>query len=324
MNEHTLAESLADAGIAAGADRLPAQADVLLLQQLSSDQLQARRRRFAGLLREQDDCPHDNGGAISIRDDQTVAYLADGARVTVHHASGALGYVSGLAPAEFPFAHAPERAALVRLVQERAHKLNLADWAGPNAELRFENLFRTLGRGADRAGRESATTLFRAIGAYRQYIGGIPVLGAASGAIQLAGDGRLDGLSLQVRPANGEVLERAALIAPEAGARQILAQLSALLGQRDIPADMVESAAMQFGYLDLGKRKPQRLLAPSYVAKIVLRHKTVRQAYVLAAAATGRPYLDLPVFGSEAPVTRGRTDIGGARNCTVKSERSPR
>jgi hypothetical protein len=67
---------------------------------------------------------------------------------------------------------------------------------------------------------------------------------------------------------------------------------------------------MQFGYLDLGKRKPQRVLAPSYVAKIVLRHKTGRQAYVLAVAATERPYLNLPVFGSEAVVTPERTDVG--------------
>jgi hypothetical protein len=310
MNEQTLLQALIGNGIGNGVSPPPSHADVLLLQQLSSDQLQARIRRLVGVLREQDDCPHDNGGTVSVREDQTVAYLADGARATVYHASGALRYVSGLAPAEFPFAHPPAREALVRLVEERARKLNLDDWAGANGELRFENLFQTFGRGTDRAGKHSATTLFRAIGAYRQYVGGIAVLGAASSAIQVAGHGRLDGLSLQVRPANGEVLERAALIEPEAGARGLLAQLSALLGQREIPADAVESAVMQFGYLDLGKRKPQRVLAPSYVAKIVLRHNTGRQAYVLAVAATERPYLNLPVFGSEAAVTRGRTDIG--------------
>ena len=311
MNEQTLLQSLN--GI--GASPPPTQADVLLLQQLPTDQVLARLRRFTGLLREQDDCPHDNGGAISVREDQTVAHLADGARAIVYHASGALRYVSGLAPAESSFARAPERESLVRLVEERARKLNLADWAGANGELRFENLFQTLGRGADRSGKQSAATLFRAIGAYRQYVGGIAVLGAASGAIRLAGDGRLDGLSLQVRPANGEVLERAALIEPEAGARQLIAQLSALLGQREISEGAVESATMQLGYLDLGKRKPQRVLAPAYVARIVLRHKSERQAYVLAVAATERPYLNLPVFGSETVATRGRTDVG---RCEVR------
>jgi hypothetical protein len=301
MNEQTLLTSLRET---------PAHADVLLLAQLSRDQLQARARRFVGLLREQDGCPNDDGSSWKQNDSQTVIHLTGGARAVLYHASGALRYVSGLAPASSPFARGAEQDTLLRLVQERALKLKLADWAGTNAELRFEHLFRTLGRGTDRTGKQSEATLFRAIGAYRQFVGGIPVLGAASAAVQVAGDGQLDTLAILTRPANGEVLERAAVIAPLDGARRILGQLSSLLGQREIPGDAVESATLEFGYLDLGKRKPQRVLAPAYVAKIVLRHRNVRQAYVLAAAATERPYLEIPVFGSEAPVTRGRTDVG--------------
>jgi len=69
------------------------------------------------------------------------------------------------------------------------------------------------------------------------------------------------------------------------------------------------AAAPQFGYLDLGKRKTQRVLAPSYVAHVVLRHKTGRQAYVLAVRATERAYLDLPVYGGEIVAGHGRTEI---------------
>jgi hypothetical protein len=305
MNEQTLLTSLAET---------PAHADVLLLQQLSRDQLQARARRFVGLLREQDGCPNDDGSSWKQDDSQTVIHLTGGARAVLYHASGALRYVSGLAPASSPFKHGTEQDTLLRLVQERALQLKLADWAGQggntSAELRFEHLFRTLGRGTDRAGKQSEATLFRAIGAYRQFVGGIPVLGAASAAVQVAGDGQLDTLAILTRPANGEVLERAAVIAPQDGARRIIGQLSSVLGQREIPGDAVESATLEFGYLDLGKRKPQRVLAPAYVAKIVLRHRNVRQAYVLATAATEKPYLEIPVFGSEAPATRGRTDVG--------------
>ena len=70
-----------------------------------------------------------------------------------------------------------------------------------------------------------------------------------------------------------------------------------------------ESATLQFGYLDLGKRKTQRVLAPGYVAHVVLRHKTGRQAYVLAVRATERAYLDLPVYGGEIVAGKGRTEI---------------
>jgi hypothetical protein len=306
MNDHTLLHMLA--GACADA-RLPEQADILLLQTPTREQLKARARRFVALLQEHGDCPHDNGGTWQLRDDHTVIYLPDGARAMVYHASGALRYVSGLAPAESPFGHEAERDVLQRLVEERAHKLTLSDWAGPNGELRFERLFRTRGQGADPAGKASATTLFRALGAWRQYAGGIPVLGAASVALRLAGDGRLDALSVQVRPANGEVLDRAAIIEPQTGARQIVAQLGALLGQKDIPGGLVESATLQFGYLDLGKRKPQRVLAPAYVARVVLRHKTVRQAYVLAVRATERAYLELPLYGGEIVAGHGRTEI---------------
>ncbi len=310
MDIHTLAASLHDAG----AGKPPSHADVLLLQPLSREQLLARARRFIGLLREQDGCPNRDAGSWKQTDAHTVIHLPGGARAVLYHASGALRYVSGLAPAAAPFSRGTEQDTLLRLVQERALKLQLADWAGhgthAGAELRFEHLFRTLGRGTDRAGKQSDATLFRAIGAYRQFIDGIPVLGAASCAVQVAGEGQLDTLAILTRPGDGEVLERAAVIAPEAGARQILAQLAALLGQRDLPRGAVESSVLQFGYLDLGKRKPQRVLAPAYVAKIVLRHRHVRQAYVLATAATERPYLDIPVYGSAAPVTRGRTDVG--------------
>lgn len=182
--------------------------------------------------------------------------------------AGALRYVSGLAPAERPFEHEAERDVLQRLVEQRARKLNLSDRAGPNGELRFEHLFRTRGQGADPAGKTSAATLFRALGAWRLYAGGIPVLGAASAA-----------------------------------------QLGALLGQRDVPGGLVESASLQFGYLDLGKRKAQRVLAPSYVTRVVLRHKTVRQTYVLAVRATERAYLELPVYGGEIVARHGRTEI---------------
>jgi hypothetical protein len=306
MSDHTLLHMLA--GACADA-RIPDQADILLLQTPTREQLHARARRFVALLQEHDDCPHASGGTWQQRDDHTVIHLPDGARAMVYHASGALRYVSGLAPTAAPFEHEADRAVLRRLVEERAHKLTLSDWAGPNGELRFERLFRTLGQGTDPAGKTSATTLFRALGAWRQVVGGIPVLGAASAALRLAGNGRLDALSVHVRPANGEVLDRAAIIEPQAGARQIVTQLTTLLGQREVPAGLVESALLRFGYLDPGKRKAQRVLAPAYVAQIVLRHKTGRQAYVLAVRATQQAYLDLPVYGSEVVARHGRTEI---------------
>lgn len=306
MNEQALLETLA--GADAGAAQAPAQADILLLATPTREQSRARTRQFLSLLRRQDACGRDDDGAWQERADQTAIHLPEGGRAILYHASGALRYVSGLAPADAGFAAATERDALVRLLEERARALALPDWAGSGNALRFEHLFQTLGRGADHEGKQSATTLFRATGAWRQFIGGLPVLGGASAAVRLAGDGRLDGLSILVRPASGEVLDRAALVDAQTGARAIVLQLATLLGKDAIPEGLVEAASMRLGYLDLGKRKVQRVLAPAWVAQVVVRHKSVRQAYVLAARATERSYLDLPVYGSGAVPTSGRAE----------------
>jgi hypothetical protein len=302
MNEQTLVQTLATAAA------LPTEADVVLTQPLTPTLLRARARQFVSLLQRHEECPHDGRGTWQAGDDQTTIHLPDGARATLYHASGALRYASGLNPAEAAFAECHEREYLQRLVEERAHTLGLVEWAGANAELHFERLFQTFGQAADRSGKQSDPTLFRGIGAWRQFIGGLPVLGAASAVVKLAGDGRLDGLEVNIRPATGEVLERAALVEPIVGARQIVSQLASVLGVREVPGDIVQSAVLYLGYLDLGKRKPQRVLAPAYVAQIVLRHKDVRQAYVLAAAATDKPYLELPVFGTSTSATPGRSE----------------
>jgi hypothetical protein len=304
MNEQTLVQSLA----AADGEQLPTEADVILTQALSRNELRARARQFVALLQEHDECPHDNRGTSKESDDRTTIYLPEGARATIYHASGALRYVSGLRPADVPFAQDVERAVLQRQLEERAHRLALSDWAGAGSQLRFERLFRTRAQGADPAGRQSDVTLFRAIGAWRRYVGTLPVLGAASVALRLAGDNRLDALEVNIRPGSGEVVDRARLVEPLAGARQIVQQLASVLGVREVPAGLVQSAVLTLGYLDLGKRKAQRVLAPSYVAQVVLRHQHVRQAYVLAVAATEKPYLELPLFGTATAAQPGRLD----------------
>jgi hypothetical protein len=302
MNDLTLMEAL----VGTHERTLPQEAAVVVLRQLSLDELHSRARRFISMLQKHDACAHDNGNWQQ-RDDQTVVRLPGGARAVVYHASGALEYVSGLAPAILPFKRCHEKEELVRQLNARAERLGLASWAPSGSELAFERLFQSKARGADRKGKLADTVLFRAIGAYRQLIGGLPVLGAASAALKLAGDGQVDTLSVALRPGAGEVLERARIIEPEVASRQIVLQLSSLLGTSAIGRDTVESAVMWLGYLDLGKRKPQRVLAPMYVAQVVLRHAHVRQAYVLAVRATEKTWLEAPLLGTEALATVSRS-----------------
>lgn len=52
------------------------------------------------------------------------------------------------------------------------------------------------------------------------------------------------------------------------------------------------------------------MLAPVYLAQIVLRHRLETQGYVFAVPATERSYLDLPLFGTETSANRSRTGAG--------------
>jgi hypothetical protein len=305
MNEQSLIDSLA-----ASCSQLPGRVDVIALQQLSLDELRGRAQRFLSQLQEQDECAHDRADWV-VRGEQTVIQLAQGARAVVYHASGALQYISGMTPLQGLFERMEDREQLTRLVNAAAARLDIASWAGTHGQLVFENLFQMKAQGMDREGKRSDPVLARAIGAYRQTVGGIPVLGAASVALKLAGDGQLDALSVLARPTSAEVIDKASLIEPELAARQIALLLSSVLGQarERLPSDAIESQSLQFGYLDLGKRKSQRLLAPAFVARIVVRHNTNRQAYVFAVPASEKTYMAIPPFGTEAPVMHSR--IGG-------------
>lgn len=308
MNEQSLIDSLASAC----EGQLPNRADVLALRPFTQDEVRTRANRFITLIHEVDACSNDHLHLVT-RDDRTVVQLAGGARAVIYHASGALQFSAGIAPLQAPFEQVGDREQLTRLVTEAAQRLNIRDWAGDNGSLAFERLFQSKGQGADRNARASEPVLFRVTGAWRHAIGGIPVLGGASVALTLAGNGALDALSVRIRPAVAEKLDSAAIVAPELAARQVAARLASLLGnaKERLPGDVIASQTMRFGYLDLGKRKAQRVLAPVFVAQVVLRHRLETQGYIIAVPATERHYLDLPLFGNEAVGTRSRASNGG-------------
>ncbi len=298
-------------GLMAKAADLPATADIIAVQQFSLDELKSRTRHLLATIAaaREDDCGNDRGDWVS-SDEQTVVRLAQGARAMLYHASGAMHYVSALAPLQSLFKEVADKETLTRQVDAAARKLDIAEWAGDQGSIAFERLWQMKAQGADKAGKVSEPVLSRVVGAFRHSVAGIPVLGAASVALRLAGGGAIDALSVQVRPSASERLDTARIIEPELAARQLSRQLVSLLGtgREQWPDDVLESARIEFGYLDLGKRKAQRLLAPAYVAHVVLRHKLERQAYVLAVQATEKTYLPICLRGSDglATGTRGR------------------
>jgi hypothetical protein len=288
-------------GLASSVGKLPTHVDVIGLQRFSLEDLQRRTKRFLSLVGEKERRSLDRGDWTE-QNEHTVVHLTQGARAIFYHASGAMKYVSGLAPMEMLFEHVESRELLTKLVKDAAQKFRLHEWAGPNDDIAFERLWQMKAQAADRQGKVSTPVLCRIVGAYRHFVGGIPVLGGASVALKLAGNGALDSMSVHVRASASETLDKAKILNPEIAAQQVSVQLGSVLGHSKdaLPRDVIESQTMQFGYLDLGKRKSQRLLAPAYVAHITLRHKQERQAYLFAVAASEKSYLPICQGGHEA------------------------
>jgi hypothetical protein len=303
MNDKRLIE-----GLASSVGDLPTHVEVIGLQRCSLDDLHRRTKRFLSLVGDKEQRSLDRGDWVA-QNDHTVVYLTQGAYAIFYHASGAMKYVSGFAPMEALFEQVESRALLTKLVNDAAQKLNLHEWAGPNDHIAFERLWQMKAQAADRQGNVAEPVLCRIVGAYRHFVGGIPVLGGASVAVKLAGNGALDSLSVHVRASASETIDKAKILPPEMAARQVLVQLGSLLGHSKdaLPRDVIESQTMQFGYLDLGKRKAQRLLAPAYVAHITLRHQQERQAYRFAVSASEKSYLPIYQGGHEALPTVSRS-----------------
>jgi hypothetical protein len=315
MNQAKLVESLV-----ASVGEVPGQVDVIGLQQYSLDDMQERSKRFLSALTDKEQRALDRD-AWENRGDHSLLQLSLGSRAVMYHASGAIKYVSGLAPMEALFEKSMEKAYLTRMVEETARGLNLQEWAGKDGTLAFERLWQTKAQGFDRSGAKSEPVLCRVVGAYRHFVAGVPVLGAASVALKMAGNGKVDSMAMQVRASAAELVDKARIVNPALAATQISTQLSGLLGYGTdmTPADLIESQTMRFGYVDLGKRKSQRMLAPAYVAQVVLRHKEERQAYVFAVAASEKTYLPICQCGDDAPaVARRPVPVTTTTGSTIK------
>jgi hypothetical protein len=291
---------------------VPAELGILELRRAPVDELQRRLRKLLKSSGDACDKAYDHG-QWSTYEDRTWVRLPQGAHAVVYHASGAVKISAGLAPMEQLFKEPESRAVLTQRAEAFVKELGLHDSLGRAESLAFERLWQVKAAAADRSGKVIDTVLCRAVGAFRHHIEGIPVLGPASVAVQIAGDGSLDTLSMQSRAPSGEVLEMAKLLQPERVARQMAQRVVERFAHAKGELKVECRDGMRFGYLSLPKRKLQRLLAPVYLASFDVFHEQERQGFVLALPATEKSYLPLEAPGAESVVAA--TGKLSARRC---------
>ena len=295
MTEQDLIKTLADS-----VPDVPSDVEILALRPLTLDEMMRRAKRL--LVSASDVChvPFDRADWVQ-QHDTTLGRLAMGARVVIYHASGAMRFVAGLAPMEQLITNT-ERGYLMKVVESAADRLRISEWVNTRESLRFERLWQIKASAADREGKITIPpVLCRVVGAYRHVVGNLPVLGAASVAVKLAGGGALDSLMVLVRETTGERIEWAPLRRPDEAARDVVRQLATLMGRSKVPfADLARPEGMQVGYLSLGKRTAQRVLAPHYIASIAIEGEEA-QGYQLVVPATERIYMPL-CQGHQPPI----------------------
>ena len=276
---------------------VPEQAEIFGVRQYAVEESVKRARRIIAAAGEVCSFAMERADWVT-QADRTLARLPLGGRAVVHHASGAVDVLTGLAPLEMLFEKLEARETLISMVEETAEKLGVNDWVGRD-QLKFERLWQIKAAAADRS-RNVEPVLCRAVGAYRQIAGRLPVLGPASVSIKIAAGGALDRVSVLMRETAGEALEWAPVLAPHQAASQIASQLYGLMGNAKVPLERLEvKASMSFGYVTLGKRKAQRMLSPHYVAMIQIRAEEA-QAYQFVVPATEKIYEAICLAGSHA------------------------
>jgi hypothetical protein len=282
----------------ASAGDVPSHAEVFAVRQYSVDESHRRAKRVLAATADACKTSLDRADWVP-QAERTLVRLPFGGRAVIYHASGALKVTTGLAPMDSLFGKVESREALVQMVEAVAGRLGLAEWVGPRESLTFERLWQIKAAAADRE-RTIEPVLCRVVGAYRQMVGRLRVLGPASAAVKVAAGGAIDAVTLQLREPTGEAIEWAPIVSPAHAARQVLGQLASRLGHsRTSPEQLPIQLSMSFGYVGLGKRSPQRVLAPHYIATFQIEADEA-QAYQIVVPATERTFMAFCQVGTDS------------------------
>jgi hypothetical protein len=170
------------------------------------DELEKSAAQLASRVAGQDE---DGRARISRGKGRSELLLSGGLRARTYHASGAMAINAGLAPMTHLLGERVDKGALTEAVVATAKRLGLDRLGSSGEKLTFERLWQIKATGINRERVRGREVVCRAIGAFRRYVGDLPVYGRASVVVELAGDERIGGVGVDWRPIATEVVDRA-------------------------------------------------------------------------------------------------------------------
>ncbi|MFD1543302.1 hypothetical protein [Nonomuraea guangzhouensis] len=211
--------------------------------------------------------------------DRTTAWLPGRLRAVGFHASGSMTVHLDLPAFEDVFDNDPGDAELTGMLRAAADRIGLSSLVPAEDELLFERLWRVKAAGDPR----TDPGLCRALGAFRHYVRDLPVYGRASATVELGASGGVASLGVSTRrfadDGGGPVVAEPRVRTPIQAARDVAARVAESFAGMEA---WLTPQWFRFGYLSLGRRRPQALLTPFYIASIRVRSDREVSAHVTA------------------------------------------
>jgi hypothetical protein len=291
-------------------DGVPDAVDVV---QLDQPDVATVQRRLAELVRgaEQIAGLESERPELKTRQVRSLMMQPGRLRATGFHASGALSVTLALAPFDGLFERDPGDDELAELTRRTAERLGIHKLVPDDESLSFERLWRIQAAGGDPAGKITEPVLCRAIGAFRHFVRDLPVYGRASTTVEVAAEGRLSSASVSLRrfagDEGGKTVATAKVRTPEAAAHDVAARLvQAFGGLEDLKSTRLVPEWFRFGYLSLSRRHAQGLLAPFYIASVVVEREYEASAHVIAVPGSDEQFIRVPSGRRSAATARPR------------------
>jgi hypothetical protein len=287
------------------AGTVPTEAAVYALEPPSSTAVATRLQRLIEAVAEITQRPSDRRSA-EVTADRTFVHLPDGGRAVTYHASGAVTVRTGLAPMDALFPEPEPADKLAPRVLKMSERLGLSRWVRAGERLSLERVWRIMAGAGDAQGTTVPPVLCRAVGAFRHYVGDVPIWGPAAVVVSLGGRDALDSVTVHVRSTSGEVVDRVPVLKPEVAARDVMRQMLSLVrGGKQEFTELARPTGFSFGYLSLPKRKAQELLAPVYVATLTTEGDDPMN-HLVVVPASEKEYLPVRRVGAAPVVVESR------------------
>lgn len=206
--------------------------------------------------------------SIRRQENKTVVQFQEGISAHIFHASGAVSLHRGSRPMEKIITAYADRADLKLLQRQTEEAVKHLELVQPTKaeKFRFERLWRLKASGITPDGKAGPVALTGVVGAFRRFIGELPVWGRASIFVQLAAENQIAAAGVDWRPIADKAFDKAKIVSPKEGALRVLSELQTFLPGKVFTRKNYIPEFFSLGYFSMPKRRAQTVMQPVYVA----------------------------------------------------------